>query len=269
MPAPGSGGSDRARRRGAREPQDGVGAAWLRGRRARCSSRRPATCRKRSTWLRSWPAKGARRGARPFRPSLPTSWRGPRGSRSASSGSSRRGTFPVAIPSWKVFPALLAGNGIVIKPSEHAPACCEAFVAACLEAGVPDGLVQVVHGFVEPAAALAVHPAVGAVSFTGSVPAGRCRRGAGDGGRTEARVSRARRQERDDRAARRRSRPRRRRRHVRCVRHRRAAVHVDVEVDRPSRSRLRARRAHRRASAGVASRRSGRTGDRHGPRDHR
>ena len=81
--------------------------------------------------------------------------------------------FPVAIPSWKIFPALLAGNGIVIKPSEHAPACCEAFVAACIEAGVPDGLVQIVHGFVEPAAALAVHPGVGAVSFTGSVPAGR------------------------------------------------------------------------------------------------
>ena len=34
--------------------------------------------------------------------------------------------FPVAIPSWKIFPALLAGNGVVIKPSEHAPACCEA-----------------------------------------------------------------------------------------------------------------------------------------------
>src|SRR5262245_43059082 len=81
--------------------------------------------------------------------------------------------FPVAIPSWKVFPALLAGNGVVIKPSEHAPACCDAFVAACIEGGVPAGLVQVVHGFVEPGAALAVHPAVGALSFTGSVPAGR------------------------------------------------------------------------------------------------
>lgn len=81
--------------------------------------------------------------------------------------------FPVAIPSWKVFPALLAGNGIVIKPSEHAPACCEAFVAACAEAGLPEGLVQVVHGAAEPAAALAVHPGVGAVSFTGSVATGR------------------------------------------------------------------------------------------------
>ncbi|HZA81076.1 MAG TPA: aldehyde dehydrogenase family protein, partial [Actinomycetes bacterium] len=81
--------------------------------------------------------------------------------------------FPVAIPSWKCFPALLAGNGIVLKPSEHAPACAEAFVAACVEAGVPEGLIQLVHGFAEPGAALAVHPRVGAVSFTGSVPTGR------------------------------------------------------------------------------------------------
>jgi aldehyde dehydrogenase (NAD+) len=81
--------------------------------------------------------------------------------------------FPVAIPSWKILPALLAGNGVVIKPSEHAPACCEAFVAACRDAGVPDGLVQVVHGLAEPAAALTAHPGVRAISFTGSVPTGR------------------------------------------------------------------------------------------------
>ncbi|MFP3900664.1 MAG: aldehyde dehydrogenase family protein [Acidimicrobiia bacterium] len=81
--------------------------------------------------------------------------------------------FPVAIPSWKIFPALLAGNGIVVKPSEHTPACCEALVEVCHEAGVPGDLVQVVHGRAEPAAALAVHPGVGAVSFTGSVPTGR------------------------------------------------------------------------------------------------
>lgn len=81
--------------------------------------------------------------------------------------------FPTAIPSWKVFPALLAGNGVVIKPSELAPGCCESFVAACIEAGIPDGLLQVVHGGAEPAAALAVHRDVRAVSFTGSVPTGR------------------------------------------------------------------------------------------------
>ncbi len=81
--------------------------------------------------------------------------------------------FPVAIPSWKCFPALLAGNGIVLKPSEHAPLCAEAFVAACEEAGIPGGLINVVHGHAAPAAALARHPGVRAVSFTGSVPTGR------------------------------------------------------------------------------------------------
>ncbi len=81
--------------------------------------------------------------------------------------------FPVAIPSWKIFPALLAGNGVVMKPSELAPACGVAFVEACVEAGIPAELIQVVHGGAEPAAALAVHPGVGAVSFTGSVPTGR------------------------------------------------------------------------------------------------
>ncbi len=81
--------------------------------------------------------------------------------------------FPVAIPSWKIFPALLAGNGVVIKPSEHAPACCDAFVDACFEAGVPRDLIQVLHGFGDPGAALTIHPGVSAVSFTGSVPTGR------------------------------------------------------------------------------------------------
>ena len=81
--------------------------------------------------------------------------------------------FPMAIPSWKVFPALLAGNGVVLKPSELAPTCGVAFVEACVEAGVPADLVQLVHGGPEPAAALATHPGVGAVSFTGSVPTGR------------------------------------------------------------------------------------------------
>ena len=81
--------------------------------------------------------------------------------------------FPVAIPSWKCFPALLAGNGMVLKPSEHAPACAEAFVDACVESGIPADLIRLVHGHAEPAKALATHPGVRAVSFTGSVPTGR------------------------------------------------------------------------------------------------
>jgi aldehyde dehydrogenase (NAD+) len=81
--------------------------------------------------------------------------------------------FPVAIPSWKCFPALLAGNGIVLKPSEHSPACAEEFVGALREAGVPHGLVHVVHGHADPARAIVTHPNVRAGSFTGSVPTGR------------------------------------------------------------------------------------------------
>ncbi|MGH2685271.1 MAG: aldehyde dehydrogenase family protein [Actinomycetota bacterium] len=81
--------------------------------------------------------------------------------------------FPVAIPSWKCFPALLAGNGIVLKPSELAPLCADAFVDACVTAGIPAELVQAVHGAGEAGAALAVHPGVAALSFTGSVPTGR------------------------------------------------------------------------------------------------
>jgi aldehyde dehydrogenase (NAD+) len=81
--------------------------------------------------------------------------------------------FPVAIPSWKVFPALLAGNGIVLKPSEHAPLCAERFAECLEEAGLPAGLLNVVHGHGDPGAAIATHPGVGAVSFTGSVPTGR------------------------------------------------------------------------------------------------
>ncbi len=81
--------------------------------------------------------------------------------------------FPMAIPSWKCFPALLAGNGIVIKPSELAPVCGEAFVEVLAESGVPEGLIQVVHGAGDVGAAITTHPGVGAVSFTGSVPTGR------------------------------------------------------------------------------------------------
>jgi aldehyde dehydrogenase (NAD+) len=81
--------------------------------------------------------------------------------------------FPVAIPSWKCFPALLAGNAVVMKPSELAPACAEAFVDACLEGGIPPGLLHVVHGYGDVGARIAVHPGIRAVSFTGSVATGR------------------------------------------------------------------------------------------------
>ncbi len=81
--------------------------------------------------------------------------------------------FPIAIPSWKIFPALLAGNGIVMKPSEFAPLCADAFVDACVTAGIPAGLINLVHGFGDVGAALTQHPDVRAISFTGSIETGR------------------------------------------------------------------------------------------------
>lgn len=81
--------------------------------------------------------------------------------------------FPIAVPSWKIFPALLAGNGVVLKPSELAPTSAREFVRACIEAGIPEQLVQVIYGFGEVGAAISNHPGVHAVSFTGSVTTGR------------------------------------------------------------------------------------------------
>jgi len=82
--------------------------------------------------------------------------------------------FPVAIPSWKSLPALVCGNTVVIKPSEETPGCATAFVECLVEAGIPKGVVNLVHGTGEEAgAALVAHPDVPVISFTGSVETGR------------------------------------------------------------------------------------------------
>ena len=77
--------------------------------------------------------------------------------------------FPVAIPSWKSIPALICGNTVVLKPAEDTPALAQSFVDLLLEAGIPDGVVNIVHGFGEDAgAALVRHPDVPVITFTGS-----------------------------------------------------------------------------------------------------
>ena len=83
--------------------------------------------------------------------------------------------FPMAIPSWKTYPALLCGNTVVLKPSPLTPASAENFVAALEEAGVPAGVVNLVHGGGLGAAGehLLEHPGVQLVSFTGSSAVGR------------------------------------------------------------------------------------------------
>ena len=87
------------------------------------------------------------------------------------------GNFPVAVPSWYLVPALLAGNATVWKPAEYAPAIADAFVRCIRAAGIPAGAIQLVlaegretsAGLEQALAAGHVHK----VGFTGSVDVGR------------------------------------------------------------------------------------------------
>jgi acyl-CoA reductase-like NAD-dependent aldehyde dehydrogenase len=82
--------------------------------------------------------------------------------------------FPMAIPSWKIMPALVCGNAVVIKPAEDTPLSTYNLVEACEEAGVPAGVLNIVSGVGEEAGkALTDHPAVRLISFTGSTQVGR------------------------------------------------------------------------------------------------
>ncbi len=81
--------------------------------------------------------------------------------------------FPMAIPSWKVFPALICGNTVVFKPSSETSACAAKFVEILVEAGLPRGVLNLVQGpGGEAGEYLASHPGVDAVSFTGSFEIG-------------------------------------------------------------------------------------------------
>lgn len=80
--------------------------------------------------------------------------------------------FPLAVPTWKIFPALLSGNAVVWKPSEDVPHTANLLVDVLLEAGVPPDAVQLVHGSGETGRVLVEHPGVSLVSFTGSTATG-------------------------------------------------------------------------------------------------
>ncbi len=80
--------------------------------------------------------------------------------------------FPVAVPTWKIFPALASGNTVVFKPSEDAPHSGELLVRVLLDAGLPAGVVNLIQGGSEAGKALVEHPEVDAVSFTGSTETG-------------------------------------------------------------------------------------------------
>jgi alpha-ketoglutaric semialdehyde dehydrogenase len=81
--------------------------------------------------------------------------------------------FPLAIPSWKLIPALVAGNTVVFKPAEDTPLMAQRLVEILLEAGLPEGVLNLVQGIgEETGAALVAHPDVNLVSFTGSCETG-------------------------------------------------------------------------------------------------
>jgi phenylacetaldehyde dehydrogenase len=82
--------------------------------------------------------------------------------------------FPLLMAAWKLGPALAAGNCVVLKPAEQTPLTALRLAGLIAEAGLPDGVVNVVHGFGETAgAALAAHNDVDKVAFTGSTEVGK------------------------------------------------------------------------------------------------
>ncbi len=83
--------------------------------------------------------------------------------------------FPMAIPTWKMFPALLCGNACIFKPAEDVPHTGHMLVEIMLEAGLPAEVIQLVHGgrAESVGAAIVNHPGIPVVSFTGSTETGR------------------------------------------------------------------------------------------------
>ncbi|MBI3313173.1 MAG: aldehyde dehydrogenase family protein [Candidatus Omnitrophica bacterium] len=81
--------------------------------------------------------------------------------------------FPMAIPSWKIFPALICGNTMVFKPAEDTPLSALKFIEILEKAGLPPGVVNLVHGGAAVGEAIVRHPRIRLISFTGSCEVGR------------------------------------------------------------------------------------------------
>lgn len=82
--------------------------------------------------------------------------------------------FPMAIPTWKIFPALVCGNSVVFKPASDTPETAAKLVEILIEAGVPEGVVNIVHGGGGSVGmAIVDHPSIDLISFTGSSVVGK------------------------------------------------------------------------------------------------
>src|SRR5215510_5429933 len=80
--------------------------------------------------------------------------------------------FPMAIPTWKMFPALICGNAVILKPAEDTPHTATLLVEILLEAGLPPEVIQLVHGSEVAGRAVVEHPEIPIISFTGSTDTG-------------------------------------------------------------------------------------------------
>ena len=80
--------------------------------------------------------------------------------------------FPMAIPTWKMFPALVCGNAVIFKPGEDVPHAGTVLVEVLLEAGLPPEVIQLIHGDGVAGKAMVDHPDIPLISFTGSTETG-------------------------------------------------------------------------------------------------
>src|SRR3954470_21320628 len=81
---------------------------------------------------------------------------------------------PLMLATWRVAPALAAGNAVILKPPEWAPRTASMLADITRDAGLPDGAYNVVQGIGEEAgAALTSHPDVDRIAFTGSIETGK------------------------------------------------------------------------------------------------
>lgn len=82
--------------------------------------------------------------------------------------------FPMAIPTWKIFPAVLSGNTVVFKPATDTPRTATSLIEIMMEAGIPEGVLNIVHGGGgEVGNAIVSHPDIDLISFTGSTLVGK------------------------------------------------------------------------------------------------
>jgi len=86
--------------------------------------------------------------------------------------------FPLLMLAWKIAPALATGNTVVLKPAEFTPLTALAFAGLCQEAGIPEGVVNIVTGDGSTGESLVKHPGIDKIAFTGSTEVGRAIRGA-------------------------------------------------------------------------------------------